>query len=179
MRRLPFLALCLTLAVSATSGQRNPVFSGTVVRIVSGDTMRVKVSAKGYPADGTEVGLRLWGIEAPKEGQPFAKEAKTRLSKLALKQKVIVEDWGHDKEGNVTGEVSLVLPAKWNERSYFTEIHGKTGPEQQIILNDEMLASGLATIAKSSGSVSLASTERRLTEALESAQKAKLGMWAK
>lgn len=155
------------------------MFSGTVVRIVSGDTMRVKVSARGYPADGTEVGLRLWGLEAPKEGQPFAKEAKARLTELALNQKVIVEDWGQDKAGNFTGEVSLVLPAKWSERSYFTEVHGRAGPEQQIILNDEMLASGLATLDKASGSSGLDSTVRRLKEALESAQKAKRGIWSK
>lgn len=176
---MALLALSLALAAGASPGQRNPVFSGTVVSIVSGDTMRVKISAKGYPSDGTEVGLRLWGIEAPEPGKPFAKEAKARLTKLALNLTVVVEDWGTDKEGNRIGEVSADLPSKWNERSYFSEVHGKGSSTQQVVLNDEMLASGLATLSKPSGNSEFKSTERRLQAALESAQKAKRGLWSK
>jgi endonuclease YncB( thermonuclease family) len=159
--------------------QRNPVFTGKVVRVVSGDTMRVALIAKGYKEDGKEIGLRLWGVDSPKANEPFAAEAKQRMTKVALNRVVVVEDWGRDELGNEIGEVYVELPHKWDKRSYFSEIHGQTGPNQQIVLNDEMVASGLARRWKPSGNREFDFIERRLQQALEAAQKAKRGIWGK
>jgi endonuclease YncB( thermonuclease family) len=177
--------LFLTLPLSAYHQpdppmQRNPVFSGKVVRVVSGDTVKVVIIAKDFPAaDGKEVGLRLWGADAPKLNEPFGADAKRRMTTLALGRVVIVEDWGRDEVGNCIGEVYLELPSKWEQRSYFTVIRGQSGPHQQVILNDEMVASGLARPSKPSGIRDYDFIEQRLQKALEAAQKAKRGIWGK
>jgi len=167
MRRLPFLALCLTLAASAMSGQRNPLYEGTVVSVLSGDTIRVKVLPDHDHTNGQEVNVRLWGIDPPPTGRRFAKEAKARLSTLALGQKVQVNG----------GEVRLYLPSKWDQKSYYTEVSGKDGPYPVIVLNDEMVASGLAIPAKPTGALGFVEREKHLQQELESAKKAKRGMW--
>jgi endonuclease YncB( thermonuclease family) len=173
------LALLFATLATATPRQRNPVFSGKVLRVVSGDTMRVAIIAKGYKEDGKEVGLRLWGADAPKPNEPFAAEAKQRMAKLALNRVVIVEDWGQDALGNYIGEVYVELPAKWDKKLYLSEVRGQGAPSRQIILNDEMVASGLARRWKPSGIRDYDFIERRLQLALEAAQKAKRGIWSK
>jgi endonuclease YncB( thermonuclease family) len=172
-------ALLFLILPTGAVPQRNPVFTGEVVRVVSGDTLRVVIRAKGYAGDGMEVGLRLWGVDAPKGNEPFAAEAKLRMSKVALNRVVIVEDWGRDELGNSMGEVSVNLPYKWDKRSYFSEIHGKAGSIQQIVLNDEMVASGFARRWKPSGIPDFDYIEARLQKALEAAQKARRGIWGK
>lgn len=92
---------------------------------------------------------------------------------------VIVEDWGKDEFGNRIGEVHVNLPGKWDKRSYFSEVHGQAGPIQQIVLNDEMVASGFARRWKPSGIQDFDFIEVRLQRALEAAQKAKRGIWSK
>jgi len=177
-RFVPFL-LCLALTVDAFALQRNPVFSGKVVRIVSGDTMRVRLTAKGYPEDGKEVGLRIFGVDAPKLGEPFFEESKRRVSHIALNRIVVVEDWGKDEAGNYTGEVYVDLPKRFDERSFFTEIHGRGSGIQQIVLNHEIVASGLARLWKPRAGGSYAAFDERLQQALAAAQAAKRGIWSK
>lgn len=178
MRRLPVLCALLVLAAGAFSSQKYPVYEGTVVSVASGDTIKVKVSAMGSAIDGQEKTVRLWGVESPKPGQPFAKKSKARLSQLALGLKVQVHDWGRDKDSNTVAEVLVYVPSKGSERSYFTEVGGE-GPLRAVTLNDEMVASGLATPTKPTGTHDLEAIEKRLQAALESAQKAKRGIWSK
>lgn len=177
---LLFLSLPLTASpIPYQPLQRNPVFSGKVVRVVSGDTVRVAIIAKGYAQDGKEVGLRLWGADAPKANEPFGADAKRRMATVALDRVVIVEDWGRDELGNCIGEVYVQLPAKWDKRSYYSDVHGQGSPTPQVILNDEMVASGLARRSKPSGIRDYDFIEDRLQKALEAAQKAKRGIWSK
>lgn len=98
-------------------------FSGTVVSITDGDTLKVETE------DGEVIKIRLWGIDCPefskdgsKTSQPYGKEAYEFTTDLALNHKVQIIEHGTSYE-RIVGEVIL---------------------EDGTFLNKEILKSGFA-----------------------------------
>lgn len=73
-------------------------FSGTVVRIVDGDTLDVLVANR-------PVRVRLAQIDAPERSQAFGARARQALSALAFRRVVTVADVGVDQYGRQLGTV--------------------------------------------------------------------------
>jgi micrococcal nuclease len=103
-----------------------------VVSVADGDTITVK---DGWRREK----IRLCGIDAPEvahdrqPGQPLGEAAKERLRSLLTKagDRVIVAPVEQDKYGRTVAEVFVSAPTREQ-------------PEQEIFLNSEMVASGLA-----------------------------------
>jgi len=87
------LALSLSPALSADT------LTGKVVRVVDGDTLYV------LDADKTQHKIRLAGIDAPEQGQPFGTKAKEALLDLVA-GKVVEVDWQkRDRYKRIVGKV--------------------------------------------------------------------------
>lgn len=71
------------------------VFQATVTRTIDGDTLAAL-------AQGQEVKIRLWGVDAPETDQPMGREAKITLSSLAPNHRSVrVHAHGVDRYGRV------------------------------------------------------------------------------
>lgn len=75
-------------------------FSGTVTRIIDGDTVEVLVT-KGETK--TPVRVRLVDIDAPEKGQPYGEKSRQTLAKLIYDVDVTVIDKGSDRYGRTLG----------------------------------------------------------------------------
>ncbi|MDP9897418.1 endonuclease YncB(thermonuclease family) [Variovorax boronicumulans] len=73
-------------------------FSGTVVRILDGDTLDVLV-------DRAPVRVRLAEIDAPEKGQPFDTKARQALADLVFRREVRVTEAGQDRHGRRIGTI--------------------------------------------------------------------------
>jgi endonuclease YncB( thermonuclease family) len=113
---------------------------GTVVGISNGDTISIR-------GDETYK-IRLLGIDAPEDGQDFAKESRIELSDKAFRKNATVEWNRKDDTGQILGHV--LIDGRW--------------------INNELVAQGCAWHHEDS-SVILASAE-------DEARTAKLGLWA-
>jgi endonuclease YncB( thermonuclease family) len=71
------LSLRVPLFFSEIATAADPVLSGTVVRVIDGDTIDVRLASG-------QIRGRLNGIDTPERGQPWGKEATGELSKLVL-----------------------------------------------------------------------------------------------
>jgi endonuclease YncB( thermonuclease family) len=89
------LALIL-LAGSAQAAE----FRGRVVGVTDGDTLKVL-------HDGRAEVVRLHGIDAPEQGQPFGQRAKQAAAHLAMGQVVTVQVRTPDRYGRTVGDVRL------------------------------------------------------------------------
>ncbi len=59
------------------------VYDVQVVSIIDGDDIVVRVDESNWPEiDGTQLRVRLWGIDAPEWNQPYGREAKAELQRL-------------------------------------------------------------------------------------------------
>lgn len=89
-------ALCALLA--AGSGIAAADFTGRVVGVSDGDTIKVL-------RDGREVRIRIVGIDAPEKKQPFGERAKQAMSKLVFGRPVRIEERKTDRYGRILGRV--------------------------------------------------------------------------
>jgi len=101
------LGSCLT-GPSAFAAQKRSaappkpvVLSGTVSRVVDGDTLWLKTEGDGEPP----VVVRLEGIDAPESCQPGGSEATAALNALALGRGVTVRVAARDEHGRTVGKV--------------------------------------------------------------------------
>ena len=99
------LALAWSAASAATKKPAPPakpvVLSGTVSRIVDGDTLWLKTEGDGE----APVVVRLEGIDAPESCQVGGAEATAALNALALGRSVTVRLVARDEHGRVVGKV--------------------------------------------------------------------------
>jgi micrococcal nuclease len=77
------------------------VLSGSVSRVVDGDTLWLKTEGDGEPP----VVVRLEGIDAPESCQPGGSEATAALNALALGRSVTVRVAARDEHGRTIGKV--------------------------------------------------------------------------
>lgn len=89
------LALAALLIASAPA---HADFSGTVVRILDGDTLEVLV-------DKSTARVRLAEIDAPEKGQAFGAKARQALGDLTFRRIVTVQEAGKDRYGRTIGTV--------------------------------------------------------------------------
>ncbi len=109
-------ALTLDLISSSSWAKETSSFTGTVIGITDGDTI------KALQGKTTEK-IRLIGIDCPEKKQPFGQKAKRFASDLAFKKTVTVFHQGRDRYGRILGDVHL--------------------PDGRI-LNQELVKAGLA-----------------------------------
>lgn len=88
----------LAVVLLALSSAAIADFSGTVVRVVDGDTLDVLVSNR-------PVRVRLAQIDAPERTQAYGARARQALSALAFRRVVTVADAGVDGYGRTLGTV--------------------------------------------------------------------------
>lgn len=72
-------------------------FTGRVVEVVDGDTIRVL-------DDGDEVTVRLEGIDAPESDQPFSDAATRYVTGAVVGERVCVVEHGEDYFGRTIGD---------------------------------------------------------------------------
>lgn len=75
-------------------------FTGTVVRVLDGDT--IEVLSKLHPTR-----IRLNGIDCPEKGQAYGKRAKQATSDLAFGKQVTLNTHGLDKYKRTIADVTL------------------------------------------------------------------------
>ena len=76
------------------------VLTGSVTRVVDGDTLWLKTAADAEP-----VVVRIEGIDAPESCQPGGPEATARLVELVLHRNVTVKPSARDDWGRTVGKV--------------------------------------------------------------------------
>ena len=94
MRKIPLLLL-FSLANTILAG----TFSGTVISVTDGDTIKL------LKADKTQVKIRLYGIDTPESKQAYGTKAKQALSTLVFGKAVTIKDHGKDRYGRTIGTV--------------------------------------------------------------------------
>lgn len=75
--------------------------NGKVVRVSDGDTVVL------LDADNTQHKIRLNGIDAPENGQPYGDKSKEYLTSLIARKEVTVEVKGKDRYKRILGVVYL------------------------------------------------------------------------
>jgi len=75
-------------------------FSGTVVSVLDGDTIKVLHNNKAER-------IRLSGIDCPEKRQAYGQKAKHAASDLAFGKEVTIQTHGHDKYTRTIGDVIL------------------------------------------------------------------------
>jgi micrococcal nuclease len=97
-RSLQFL--CLALVSLSTFAADLSSWTGKVVGITDGDTIRVM-------RDGKPVKIRLNGIDTPEKGQPFGNKAKQITGQLAHGKTVAVHPKTVDRYGRIVADITL------------------------------------------------------------------------
>ena len=140
-RRWLFALLLACLAAPSLNAQE---IRGKVVGVTDGDTITVL-------QDKTPVKVRLNGIDAPEQGQPFGERAKQFASALCFGDEVTVKTSGADKYGRTLGDVVLV--------------DGR-------ILNQELVKAGMAWHYKEY------SKDETLAKLEKEAREKRVGLWS-
>ncbi len=93
--------ILLSALLCSTARAVDVEFSGKVIGISDGDTIRVLRDGR------TQVTIRLHGIDAPESGQDFGTRAKQATSELAFGKVVTVKERDTDRYGRTVAEVIL------------------------------------------------------------------------
>lgn len=84
---------------AAVAAQTGDTFTGRVVAVADGDTITVL-------RDREQIKIRLYGIDAPEDGDPYSRVAKRRTSDLVLGREVRIEVAGTDRYGRLIARVT-------------------------------------------------------------------------
>jgi endonuclease YncB( thermonuclease family) len=87
-------------APALAADPQQPVLTGTVTRVVDGDTVVVELSSGPFR-------VRLYGIDAPESTQPGGGESTSYLTKRILHQKVELEPFQQDRYDRLIAIVDL------------------------------------------------------------------------
>jgi len=98
MRARYNLVIAVAVAALVGAAQAPGSFSGKVVSVTDGDTLRVM-------RGGESVRVRLWGIDAPEQGDDFSARAKQRLSDLTFGKVVDILRQDTDRYGRTVARV--------------------------------------------------------------------------
>lgn len=99
MKRLGVVLFAL-LAIAAAEPKKGERVTGKVVKVADGDTLTLRVEKTDYV-------IRLSGIDAPEDGQDFAKVARQALVQRVIGKQVRVLIRDKDKYGRLVGVVYL------------------------------------------------------------------------
>lgn len=82
--------------------------TGTVTRVIDGDTVRVKLESRtAKPGEAVTRTVRLAEIDAPELKQPFGSDAKAALESMVLGKLVVVEYHKTDRYRRIIGTILL------------------------------------------------------------------------
>jgi micrococcal nuclease len=98
MRRLSRVIFPIILFLLFASSLYAEEFTGKVVGISDGDTIKVMYEGRAEK-------VRLYGIDCPEKGQAFGNRAKQFTSDLVFGKEVLVNTHGCDKYGRILGDV--------------------------------------------------------------------------
>ena len=93
-----FLLLVFSLTSMATD-TLTP-WHGTCTRVVDGDTLHAY-----NPTTGDTVKIRLWGIDAPENTQPYSTQSTATLAAFVLHKRIRVNPKGKDRYGRTVAIV--------------------------------------------------------------------------
>jgi micrococcal nuclease len=79
---------------------RKEEWTGKVLSVINGDTILVERA-------GQAICVRIAGIDAPEEGQPYGEEAAEHLRRLLLGESVSVESTSSEEHGQMVGRVKF------------------------------------------------------------------------
>lgn len=128
-------------------------FSGTVVGVTDGDTIKVlKAENQRY----REIKVRFHGVDAPESKQAFGTKAKQFVSNLVFRKQVRVEQVVIDRYGRLVGRV------------YYTSTDGK-----ERLLNLDCVKAGMAWWYDH-----YAPNDVSLRDAQEAARRVRIGLWS-
>lgn len=94
MRNILYLLILFSLSINAQ-------LKGKIVKVQDGDTVTLLDSVN------TQYKIRLYGIDAPENGQPYGDKSKEYLSNLIAGKEVTVQVKGTDQYKRVLGVVYL------------------------------------------------------------------------
>lgn len=100
MRTAAFLLWSAILCDQLAYGQNT--FSGRVVKVSDGDTIQVQALVGEKP-----IKVRLAGIDAPENRQPFSEHSRRALAEIVAGKTVTVEWFKKDKYGRLVGKVTI------------------------------------------------------------------------
>jgi endonuclease YncB( thermonuclease family) len=100
-------AMTLGFLLFAAAVQAEP-YSATVIAVPEGDVLSLDKA-------GETIRVRLWGIDAPEPGQPFADEALAKVKELVLGKAVKVDEVAQDSAGMPVAKVSYGLDSDLGE----------------------------------------------------------------
>jgi len=103
-----FSVWIFALLLAIASFAQGATFSGKVVGISDGDTIKVLHNGK-------EERVRLNGIDCPEKRQAFGTRAQQFTSDLAFGKEVTVRAMGHDRHGRTIGDVILADGTNLNQ----------------------------------------------------------------
>lgn len=92
--------LLLILVATILFSQNSFAWSGKVIGVTDGDTIKVL-------RDGKQVKIRLYGIDCPEKRQAFGQKAKQFTADLVAGKMVDVEDLDIDRYGRTVGMVRV------------------------------------------------------------------------
>ena len=90
---------CLALVMLLLSVLQASAWEGVVVKILDGDSMKVRRDGKIYE-------IRLYGIDTPEYRQPYSSKAKHFSKRLAYQQRVTVKKKDVDRYGRIVALVT-------------------------------------------------------------------------
>lgn len=103
------LSLTLVLALLACAPAQHPLadlvgttFDATVTRVSDGNTIDVRPAGERRP-----IRVRIFGIDTPERGEPFATRARTRTRVLAFDKAVRVSGEAVDRYGRLVARVRI------------------------------------------------------------------------
>lgn len=97
--RTSIRTIALTLMLTAVAAVQARTYSGTVVGISDGDTIKVLDEAKRQHT------VRLAGIDAPEKKQAYGQRSRQSLSDMLFQRVVIIDTHKNDKYGREVGKV--------------------------------------------------------------------------
>lgn len=100
LRRITGWLVVAMLSAAACAAADEQQFTGRVVSVEDGDTLRVQ---RGQG----DVRIRMFGIDAPEQGQPFGNEARDLLRGLLLNRTVTVSTKDVDQYGRLVATLQL------------------------------------------------------------------------
>lgn len=92
------LFIVCVLSLLSSRALAEPFFDALVVGVIDGDTIDVLV-------EGETRRIRLFGIDTPERGQPWATKSKQALSKRVYRKEVRINEVTIDRYGRTVGEV--------------------------------------------------------------------------
>lgn len=146
LKLLPLLALIIALCSCDMTFWGNTSTQalskhGTVTKVADGDTLTVNL-------DGKETKIRLCGIDAPEQAQPFGKQSKAFLQKLTLDKEVAITEIEQDRYGRTVAEVFVLGNSERFVNgdlvqvglAYHYEKYSGDCPNKEVIITAEAIA---------------------------------------